>query len=284
MTSQSGTSKSGTKTAPKSRQSKQPELDINKLINIAFDLCCRRAELSVEEWDKAKKEAINEAMKEVKPYAEHHLKKHAAAAVSAGISAAGIKELANQTFSSELVDSAQQIGIWVSQYMKKEISEEAFVSKMTGPGNQKLAKDLLAGLRIDEKMGVSSVEEIFKLSYPLMAYTASMAAYKELRKAQEKYEEAQDERVRIEKACAESVAMIRQYREEMERMVSKYLTEHLEIFETGFAAMNQAIMDGDVDGYIKGNAEIQRILGFDTQFTNQQEFDDLMVSDIAFKL
>jgi hypothetical protein len=70
----------------------------------------------------------------------------------------------------------------------------------------------------------------------------------------------------------------------MERMVFKYLTEHLEIFETGFAAMNQAIMDGDVDGYIKGNAEIQRILGFDTQFTNQQEFDDLMVSDIAFKL
>lgn len=284
MTSQSGTSKSGTKNASKSRQSKQPELDINKLINIAFDLCCRRAELSAEEWDKAKKEAINEAMKEVKPYAEHHLKKHAAAAVSAGISAAGIKELANQTFSSELVDSAQQIGIWVSQYMKKEISEEAFVSKMTGPGNQKLAKDLLAGLRIDEKMGVSSVEEIFKLSYPLMAYTASMAAYKELRKAQEKYEEAQDERVRIEKACAESVAMIRQYREEMERMVFKYLTEHLEIFETGFAAMNQAIMDGDVDGYIKGNVEIQRILGFDTQFTNQQEFDVLMDSDIAFKL
>ena len=48
--------------------------------------------------------------------------------------------------------------------------------------------------------------------------------------------------------------------------------------------MNQAIMDGDVDVYIKGNAEIQRILWFDTQFTNQQEFDDLMDSDIAFKL
>ena len=82
----------------------------------------------------------------------------------------------------------------------------------------------------------------------------------------------------------ESVAMIRQYREEMERMVSMYLTEHLETFESGFAAMDQAIMDGDVDGYIKGNAEIQKILGYDTQFTNQQEFDDLMDSDIAFKL
>lgn len=275
MVSQSGTTK--TKTTYKS---KQPELDINKLINIAFDLCCKRNALSDEDW----KEAKEEVMKEVMPFAEYHLKKHATAAVSAGISAVGIKELATQKFSSELVDSAQKIGIWVSQYMKKQISDEDFIKNMTGPGSKKLAKDLLAALKIDEKVGVSSVEEIFKLSYPVMAYTASMAAYKELRKAQKEYEEAQEERIRIEKACEESVAMIRRYREEMEDLVSKYLTEHLETFESGFAAMDQAIMDGDVDGYIKGNVEIQKILGYHTQLTNQQEFDDLMDSDIAFKL
>ncbi len=277
MASQSGTSKAKTKTTS---QSKQPELDINKLINIAFDLCCRRNDLSDEDWKKAKEEVL----KEVMPFAEYHLKKHATAAVSAGISAIGLKELATQKFSSELVDSAQQIGIWVSQYMKKQISRDDFISNMTGPGDQKLVKDLMSALKIDEKLGVDSIEEIFKLSYPVMAYTASMAAYKELRKAQMEYEEAQEERILIEKACMESVAMIRQYREEMERVVSTYLTEHLETFESGFAAMDQAIMDGDVDGYIKGNVEIQKILGYDTQFTNQQEFDDLMDSDIAFKL
>ena len=277
MSSQSGTGKAKTKTASKS---KQPELDINKLINIAFDLCCRRNDLSEDDW----KEAKEKVMKEVVPFAEYHLKQHAMTAVSTGISAVGIKELASQKFSSGLVDSAQQIGIWVVQYMRKEISEEAFISNMTGPGNQKLVKDLLAALKIDEKFGVSSVEELFKLSYPVMAYTASMAAYKELRKAQEEYEEAHEERILIEKACAESVAMIRQYREEMDRVVSKYLTEHLETFESGFAAMDRAIIEGDVDGYIKGNVEIQKILGYDTQFTNQQEFDDLMDSDIAFKL
>ena len=281
MASQSGTGKAKTKTASKS---KQPELDINKLINIAFDLCCKRNTLSDEDWKDAKENAREEVMKEVMPFVEHHLKQHATAAVSAGISAVGIKELATQKFSSELVDSAQQIGVWVCQCMKKEISKEDFISNMTGPGNQKLVKDLMAALKIDEKIGVSSVEEIFKLSYPVMAYTASMAAYKELRKAQKEYEEAHEERILIEKACEESVAMIRKYREEMDRVVSKYLTEHLETFESGFAAMDQAIMDGDVDGYIKGNVEIQKILGYDIQFTNQQEFDDLMDSDIAFKL
>ena len=281
MSSQSGTDKAKTKTASKS---KQPEPDINKLINIAFDLCCKRNNISEEDWKKAKENAREEVMKEVMPFVEHHLKQHATAAVSAGISAVGIKELATQKFSSELVDSAQQIGVWVYQCMKKEISKEDFISNMTGPGNQKLVKDLMAALKIDEKIGVSSVEDIFKLSYPVMAYTASMAAYKELRKAQKEYEEAHEERILIEKACEESVAMIRKYREEMDRVVSKYLTEHLETFESGFAAMDQAIMDGDVDGYIKGNVEIQKILGYDIQFTYQQEFDDLMDSDIAFKL
>ena len=283
MASQSGSGKAKAKTKAAS-ESKQPELDINKLINIAFDLCCKRNSLSEEEWEKAKEEAKEEAMKEVKPFVEHHIKQHASEAVLAGITAAGIKELASPEISSALVDSAQQIGIWVIQYMRKEISKDAFINNMTGPGNRKLVKDILSALKFHEKLGVNSVEEIFKLSYPIMAYTASMAAYKELRKAQKEYAEAQEERLQIEKACAESVAMIRQYREEMERAVSKYLTEHLETFESGFAAMDQAIMDGDVDGYIKGNVEIQKILGYDTQFTNQQEFDDLMDSDIAFKL
>ena len=61
MASQSGTGKAKTKTASKS---KQPEPDINKLINIAFDLCCKRNSLSEEEWKKAKEEAKEEAMKE----------------------------------------------------------------------------------------------------------------------------------------------------------------------------------------------------------------------------
>ena len=78
MASQSDTGKAKTKTAAKSEQ---PELDINKLINIAFDLCCRRNDLSDEDWKKAKEKAKEDAIKEVKPFVEYHLKQHATAAV-----------------------------------------------------------------------------------------------------------------------------------------------------------------------------------------------------------
>ena len=257
-----------------------PELDINRLINIAFELCCKGRPLSEDDL----RRACEEAMDEIKPYAEEQIKKRAGAAVKAGIAALGIKELANERFAATLVNNAQQIGRWVHQYVKGEISDEAFVNNLVGPGTQKIITEILKALGIDEKLGVQNMQEILMLSPPILAYNASMAAYKELRKAQEELAAAREERIRIEKACVESVAMILKYREEMDNVVTTYLTEHLETFEAGFAAMDQAMIDDDIDGYIKGNVEIQKILNYDVQFTSQEEFDDLMDSDFAFKL
>lgn len=257
-----------------------PELDINRLIKIAFELCCKGSAISEDDL----KRAYKEAMDEVKPYAERQIKKRAGAAVKAGIVALGIKELANEKFASALVNNAQQIGHWVHQYIKGEISDEAFVNNLVGPSTLKIITDILEALGIDEKLGVQNMQEVLMLSPPILAYNASMAAYKELRKAQEELAAAREERIRIEKACAESVAMILKYREEMDNVVTTYLTEHLETFEAGFAAMDQAMIDDDIDGYIKGNVAIQKILKYDVQFTSQEEFDDLMDSDFAFKL
>ena len=49
MAAQSGSGRTKSKTKA-AAEAKQPELDINKLINIAFDLCCKRNNLSEEEW------------------------------------------------------------------------------------------------------------------------------------------------------------------------------------------------------------------------------------------
>ena len=49
MAAQSGSGRAKSKTKA-AAEPMQPELDINKLINIAFDLCCKRNNLSEEEW------------------------------------------------------------------------------------------------------------------------------------------------------------------------------------------------------------------------------------------
>ena len=139
-------------------------------------------------------------------------------------------------------------------------------------------------MQLAEKIGVENLSEISSLAPNAVAFAALTAAYKMVREAQEDMLIAREHRIEIEKACNESIALIRQYREEMEYVVNKYLTERIKTFESGFDAMDKAILENDTDGYIRGNAAIQEILGYKAQFTNQEEFDDLMDSDEAFKL
>ena len=65
---------------------------------------------------------------------------------------------------------------------------------------------------------------------------------------------------------------------------SRHKLKYQSTFEYGFAMMDEALINNDANKYIKGNVEIQKILNYDVQFTNQDEFDDLMESEFDFKL
>ena len=66
-------------------------------------------------------------------------------------------------------------------------------------------------------------------------------------------------------------------------MVSEYLSDHIQTFNQGFLEMDKAIAERDAEGFIRGNASIQELLGKEVQFRTQEEFDALMASDIAFR-
>ena len=48
--------------------------------------------------------------------------------------------------------------------------------------------------------------------------------------------------------------------------------------------MNEGLATGDSNLVIKGNVVIQKVLGREPQFTTQEEFDELMESDIPLQL
>lgn len=60
------------------------------------------------------------------------------------------------------------------------------------------------------------------------------------------------------------------YRAELEEKVSYYLAEDIESFLSGFDYMKQGLQTGNSDLVIKGNVVIQKVLGREQQFTNQQ--------------
>ena len=225
-----------------------------------------------------------EAIKPALNAAGEFVKEKASSVLNEGLEQAGLNELSDGLFSEKIVECVKDSGKLVHEYMSGKMNEEEFVACMRNVGIQDIQNRLLSAFDIPEKLGVEGVDDIYKLSPLVLAFTASVAAYKEIRKALDDLAIAHEYRIRIEQECEESIRMIRQYRIEMEEVVSKYLTERLETFERGFDAMDKALIDGDSDGYLYGNAEIQKVLKYQPQFTDQEEFDNLMDSDDAFKL
>ncbi len=252
-----------------------PALDINKIIQLIVD---------VAKNDKTPEEAAKEFARPYQTFAEVYARDQAEKLIETGLGAIGLEMLSTRAFSEQIVRISEKIAVYVKAFMTGEITDQEFISRLGGSGIKDVTMQILSALGIHEKLGVDNPAEIMKLAPTVLAFSASMAAYKELRKAMDELETARERRIQIEEACRESVSMIRSYRREMERIVTNYLTVRLETFETGFEAMEKAMLNDDVNGYIRGNVEIQEVLGYDVQFESQDEFDALMESDDAFKL
>lgn len=250
-------------------------LDINKIIQLIVD---------VSNGEKKPEEAVHEYAKPYIDMAGVFVVNKTKEWINNGVERAGMKELSETEFADSLINSAKGVAQAVHRYLWEGMTDEQFVKALGNVGIQDIATQILSALGITDSLGVENVGEILKLAPPVLALNASMAAYKELRKAMDDLEAARERRKEIEAACEESIAMIREYRAEMERIVAEYLTVRLETFEHAFATMEKALVEMDSDGYLAGNAEIQKILNYDVQFTNQKEFDDLMISDEKFKL
>lgn len=85
---------------------------------------------------------------------------------------------------------------------------------------------------------------------------------------------------------AKSISMVNElqaYKSQLEERLSEYLVEDIETFMNGVDFINQGMITGDSDLIIKGNIVIQKKLGRESQFADQDEFDDFMDSDLALQ-
>ncbi len=116
------------------------------------------------------------------------------------------------------------------------------------------------------------------------AATATISVCKEISADQKELQLLREKRILTEAKTEKAVEMIRDYREQLEKLIDQYLAEDLQTYITGTSDMETAMIKNDTEGFIRGNLRIQRIMGREIQFSNQSEFDTLMASDEAFKL
>ena len=262
----------------KKAKGKLPEKSMNELIELAKQLASDKEH---------RLQIMKEFAMEYKDFGIAYAKEFGAIAVDNALKNSDneiMQKLGKDKLGKVLGSSAIKIGDSVMKYRNGKMTEEEFVKALSNSGLKDVAMKIMNAADIHPEQMLRNPEMVLNLAMPVVAYNASMAAYKEYEKALHDLELAREERLMVEAECRKSTDLILAYRKEMEERVSEYLSEHIEAFETGFAMMDQAILENDTDGFIKGNTEIQKMLGYDVQFTNQEEFDDLMDSDFAFKL
>lgn len=87
-----------------------------------------------------------------------------------------------------------------------------------------------------------------------------------------------------EASASLSLKQLQDFKEQLDLKVNNYLAEDIEGFMSGFEDIQQGLSSGDSNLVIHGNVTIQKVLGRTPQFTNQEEFDALMDSDIPLVL
>ncbi len=93
-----------------------------------------------------------------------------------------------------------------------------------------------------------------------------------------------EKRILTENKAVLTVESIERYKQELNEMVCTWMAEDIQSFLEAFDLMKQGLAANDSDAVIRGNVQIQRVLGKESQFESQSEFDDLMMSDIPFSL
>lgn len=79
-----------------------------------------------------------------------------------------------------------------------------------------------------------------------------------------------------------TIERLEEYKAQLAERFEDYLVENLTAFSEGLSQIDKGLADGNSDNVIAGNVIIQRALGHEVQFTNQDEFDALMESDSDF--
>ena len=116
------------------------------------------------------------------------------------------------------------------------------------------------------------------------AGSAAIAIVKEVSNEKKETQLIHEKMLLSEAKAALFLEQLQEFKTKLEERVSNYLVEDISAFVTGFDYMADGLASGDSDLVIKGNIIIQKVLGREPQFTNQEEFDVLMESDVPLTL
>ena len=112
----------------------------------------------------------------------------------------------------------------------------------------------------------------------------STASYDILQSSMLEAKVSEQQRIQVEYACKEHIAMLQEYKAELEHMIAEYMAEQTAFFDDVFTEMLNALKIGDTGKYIAQTNKILVNCGKKPLFSTQDEFNQFMESDQPLKL
>ena len=191
-----------------------------------------------------------------------------------------INALTKSNMPAQVVSTAISIGNIVMRCGSGEISLEECLVEL---GQTNTAYAAMAVTMV-EGQALIPIPIVGALIGGMVGYAMTTAAYQPLLDALKGQRLAAGQRAKIEQECEENIRLIREYRAQMEGIISEYLVSNSETFHSAFDEIKISLAIGDVDGFISGTNKITAALGKPSQFNTMDEFEGIMNSDAGFVL
>lgn len=191
-----------------------------------------------------------------------------------------LRTLSKSNAPAMIVTSTIDVSKSLMRYAKGEISGADCLAEIGEKGTSNIGAAMFAVAG----QALIPIPVVGAMAGSMIGYALSSTFYNTLTTSLKEAQLAHEERVRIERECAESIDLIRQYRAEMNAIAQKYLNHHRMVFNNAFAQMDNAFLTDDIDKFIGGANQITVALGGLIQFSDMNEFNDFMDSEEDFNL
>lgn len=191
-----------------------------------------------------------------------------------------IRALSKTNAPAAMVTSAIDVSKSMVRYIRGEISGTDCLIEIgeKGAGNLSAAMFAVAG------QALIPIPVVGAMVGSMIGYALSSTFYKELVNSLKQAKLSHENRIRIERECAESIALIEKYRSEMNKCAGEYLARYNAIFDEAFVQMDDALITNDINQFLSGANTITKAFGGRVRFETKGQFDNFMMTKESFEL
>ncbi|MBQ7175939.1 MAG: hypothetical protein IJS08_00880 [Victivallales bacterium] len=190
-----------------------------------------------------------------------------------------VRSLAKTNLPGYIATSTLEVGKTLTSFFKGDIDGVQCLEQLGEKGYGMVNSALYAAIG---QLAIP-IPVVGALVGSMLGYALSSASYHVLTDSLKEAKFAREERIRVEAEVREAIAMLREYRAELEKNISLYLKDTRDFFDETFSRMKTTLQTGDIDGYIASANSITRKMGKRPIYETFSQFDSMMVSDEPLK-